>query len=97
MAGKSLIPYGATCSNAFDLNGEPSPANQLVSGENWAMEEANAIFIDPLDTIAADSMSMRPIGAAPSLAEPRSAEPWSASINPLFGCSPSLAMLQNSN
>lgn len=83
MARKSLIPYGATRSNKFDLNGEPCSANQLVPVNDMALEEANAIFMDPLETIPADSASKRPIGVAASSAEPSLDQPPYSAACPL--------------
>jgi hypothetical protein len=49
MAGKSLMPYiGSSSNSTYNLNGEPTPANQLIPIEDYTMEGLNAVWTQPL-------------------------------------------------
>ncbi len=73
MASKSMIPYEASTSNTNDLEGEPSPANQLILVEDYTMEGVNAVWAEPLVSMPASPSSLWVIGEHPGSAEPLSA------------------------
>jgi hypothetical protein len=83
MAGKSLIPFiGSSSNSTYNLDGEPTPANQLIPVEHYTMEGVNAVWAQPLAAVPGSPAILEPIG---ELLGRGSAEPLSAPIGPPFG------------
>nr|CAE04766.3 OSJNBa0079C19.7 [Oryza sativa Japonica Group] len=71
MVGKSLMPYiGSSSNNTYNLEGEPTPVNQLIPVEEYMMEGVNAVWAQPLAVVPGSPANLEPIGELRGLAEP---------------------------
>ncbi|EAY85657.1 hypothetical protein OsI_07027 [Oryza sativa Indica Group] len=71
MAGKSLMPYiGSSSNNTYNIEGEPTLANQLIRVEEYTMEGVNAVWAQPLAAMPGSPAILEPIGELPGSAEP---------------------------
>ncbi|EAY96728.1 hypothetical protein OsI_18644 [Oryza sativa Indica Group] len=66
MAGKSLIPFiGSSSNSTYNLDGEPTLANQLIPVEHYKMEGVNALWAQPLVTVSGSPANLEHFGEYP--------------------------------